>query len=664
MLLRGLNSPRKQLFLGGAAIFLLAVGLYGRTLSLPLIYDTLLHIRITKELDWGSVWLPATSFGFYRPFTFVPLLLIKGVWGYYPGPLLHGINVLTHAVNGVLLMLLAWRLWNRPVLAALSGLLFVAYPFSYQAVAIYGHNVHPAISNLLLVGLLLYLAARQNWRGRRWLWWGLTALVAVKALLTHESAILFGLLAGLVHIQSDGSGDWLADLRRQLGYLGEASLRFVRTNRPWLLLLSGGIGYFFIYQFLPLSRAPQAAETAGGSLGFKLMYLAQAVAYPLAAPLYRTDWLGPVATVVVAFLAVLLLTFWSGRSAANRWPLFTGWVWFSLAGLLVALPLPTGYLLNGPRLLYLSSLGTALLWPWLLAPLWRRRPWGSLLWLALLLGLAASNVRFVGGRLAAYANLTSPVSLLQAVLAERPTTDGVMLVNLPSWVAPAEKSYPAGAEFVAMMGGYLFAEELVEANVPGANRPVWAGAVRDIQQDPDYGYIVHAQSSTDGLTMAWNPTGAHVIISFFEADGVVPRYTGRYEPAANQANIAQLGPYVLAEASATLCDGAVQLHSTWQPSDSITPTTSLFMQLLGVDGVLLAQADGPPLGLRPDLLAVVAGWQLVDQRSLAVTAGEPTTVLLGAYDYVSGARLPARDGAGAPLADDAYRLPVEICGGK
>ncbi|MCB0031257.1 MAG: hypothetical protein KDE28_25280, partial [Anaerolineales bacterium] len=147
-----------------------------------------------------------------------------------------------------------------------------------------------------------------------------------------------------------------------------------------------------------------------------------------------------------------------------------------------------------------------------------------------------------------------------------------------------EKTYPAGAEFVAMMGGYLFAEELVEANVPGADRPVWAGAVRDIQRDPDYGYTVHTQSSTDGLTIAWNPTGAHVIISYYEDEGVVPRYTGRYEPAGDQVNIAQAGSYALIEASAVLCDGNVQVQSTWQPVDSIRPTTSLFVQLLGADG--------------------------------------------------------------------------------
>ena len=98
------------------------------------------------------------------------------------------------------------------------------------------------------------------------------------------------------------------------------------------------------------------------------------------------------------------------------------------------------------------------------------------------------------------------------------------------------------------------------------------------------------------------------------------------------------------------------------PSTAIPPTTSLFVQLLGAEGALLAQADSPPLGLRPDLLAVIDGWQLVDLRKLVVAGGTPTTVLLGAYDYVTGTRFPTRDAAGAPLADDAYRVPVQACG--
>ena len=655
------RRERIQLLSGGVVVCLLAVGLYGATLRFPLIYDSLLHIRITKELTWLNVWVPTDSFGFYRPFTFVPLLIVKGVLGTYPAWLLHGINVLTHGVNGILLLWLSWRLWGRPVLATFSAVLFILFPFSYQAVSVYGHNVHLAITNLILIGLLLYLAALTDWRGRRRLWWTLVALVALKALLTHESAILFGVFAGLVHVQVIGTGALGADIRQQLSYLSEASLRFVRANLPWIILLAGGLLYLFAYQFFPLSRAPQGATSIGGSLGFKMMYVGQGISHPLASAFFATGLFGPILMVVVGFLLVLGSSLLAGRWSENRWPLFTGWVWFMSAAMLVALPLPTGYLLNGPRLLYLGSVGVAIVWPWMLAPLCRLyRPFGSLFWLALLLAIGLGNGIFVRERLDAYDHLTSPVRLVDEVLVEAEPDRGVMLINLPSWVAPLEKWYPAGAEFVVMMGPYLFAEELVEANIGGENRPVWAGAVRDIQRDPDYGYTVHTQSQLDGLEMDWAPAGSDIIISYYEDEGVVPRHTGSYESVMG-ATTAAIGPYTLGPVTAERCGDTITVHSQWQPQEVVPPTTSLFVQLLGADGGLIAQADGPPAGLRPDLVRPVTGWAIADQRQLSWAAGEPTAVLLGVYDFTTGTRFSVIDSQGNILADSAIKMAVADC---
>ena len=46
-------------------------------------------------------------------------------------------------------------------------------------------------------------------------------------------------------------------------------------------------------------------------------------------------------------------------------------------------------------------------------------------------------------------------------MAERPTDEGVLLVNLPAWSAPARTTFPVGVEYVTLMGQHLFAEELV-----------------------------------------------------------------------------------------------------------------------------------------------------------------------------------------------------------
>jgi len=119
-----------------------AVILYWPTLHLPLIYDSLLHIRVATELDLVTVWLPTETFGFYRPLTFLPMLIIRGWFGYYPAWLLHGLNVGQHALNALLLFALSWRLWRKPGWSVAAGLLLALFPFAYQAVAVYGHNVH------------------------------------------------------------------------------------------------------------------------------------------------------------------------------------------------------------------------------------------------------------------------------------------------------------------------------------------------------------------------------------------------------------------------------------------------------------------------------------------------------------------------------------------
>ena len=131
----GNSSPRPawlSLVVSLAIVAAAAVILYWPSFRLPLLYDDLLHIRITKGLDLVTVWLPTQDFGFYRPLTFLPLLIIKQLFGYYPAELLHGINVVQHATNAVLLGYLSWRLWHKVHWALVTGLLLALFPFSYR----------------------------------------------------------------------------------------------------------------------------------------------------------------------------------------------------------------------------------------------------------------------------------------------------------------------------------------------------------------------------------------------------------------------------------------------------------------------------------------------------------------------------------------------------
>jgi len=654
-----LSNSQKQSRTGLLILLIAVLGfsaaiLYWPTIHLPLLYDDLLHIRITKGLNWSSVWLPTDAFGFYRPLTFVPLLAIDQLLGRYPAELLHGINVFQHVANVILISTLSWRLWHKFHWVAATGLLLAFYPFSYQAIAVYGHNVHPATAGILILGLHTYLSALRSTR-RQALWWLATAIFFLLGLMSHESAILFGAFAALIDWNEAGH---LPSLKPE--NLGQSVRKAL--NRPWFIFLIFGFLYFIVYQFLPLSRAPQASF-AGGDLWFKALYVIQAAAYPIARLAgFFSEGIDAAVGIVLVGLSVLLgLTWWSAKKQTNRLPLLTGWAWWGLSALVVALPLETSYLLHGPRLLYLGSVGLAILWPVLLDPVFLWPKAGPWIWAALLAFILVTSGLFVRDRLAAYVQLTSPVEVVRSTMDGKAEEEGILLINLPDWLAPQQNTYPIGVEFVAMLGNYLFAEELMTQNL-GVDRPVQSLEVPDLLTEQAYSYDIHEQGTKPLVDGDWSPGGSHVFIVSYDESGPQTRYAGQLTNQEGQADpIATFGPYDLLAGDASYCEASVKLITIWYAAVVPEPTTSIFAQLLDGDGRLIAQADGPPLGLRPDLIDLPQGWVIVDQRTLLADDVTPESVLLGAYDYVSGGRYPAIDDDGQALPDHALRIEIKEC---
>jgi hypothetical protein len=634
------------------ALATIAIILYWPTLKLPLLYDDLLHIRIAGELDLATVWLPTEAFGFYRPLTFLPLVLIERLFGHYPAELLHGINVAQHGLNALLVFSLSWRLWHRLRWSLAAGLLFAFFPFSYQAVAVYGHNVHPSTTGLILLALHTYLSARRAER-RAFIWWLLTVLLFFLSLLSHESAVLFGAFAALVQWNEDG----------QLPKPGRSNNL---PRQPWLIFLAVGLVYLIVYQFLPISRAPQAVFN-GGALWSKFLYLIQALTYPLA-------WFGSLSpnisaaiVVLVALAFVIALTAWSARQRTNRLPLILGWGWWGLASLVIAVPLSATYLLHGPRLLYLGSVGVALLWPVLLEPIYQLPRAGRLFWLLALGFLLLTSGFFIRDRLDAYTRMTSPVAEVQKALEDRPVSEGILLVNLPQWLTPQRNTYPVGTEIVAMLGDSLFVEELMAQNLR-VDRPVAAIRVPDLLDKPNYNYAVHVQLRGDSTDGAWAPDGSHIFITTFAEEGPETSYVGQLNPPlAGASPLATFGPYELLNDEAIHCMDTLRLTTTWRFNSDLateielSPTTSLFVQFVTPDGQLVAQADGPLLGLRPDLLGLPVGWLMSDVRELDVEEGLSGRLLIGVYDYATGERYPTLDDRQIPLPDNALPVWVEDC---
>ncbi len=627
------------------AVALIALALYYPTLQLPIIYDTLLHIRVAKGLDLATLWLPTERFGFYRPLIFLPLILIRDLFGHYPSGLLHGLNVVQHALNAVLVFALAWRLWKTQAWALASGLLFAVFPFAYQAVAVNGHNVHVTMAGLVLLGLHTYLYGIRTCSTR---WWALTTLFFLLGLLNHETATLFGPLAALVH-WNDRRQISLPFLKR-----GEQSLS------PWFLyFLVGGL-YAVLYQLLPLSRVIPGAEAESGQWS-KVLYLIQAATYPITWFRSLLPNLPTIPLILGGMGLALALTIWSAHRCSHRLPLLLGWGWWFGVSFLLFLTLPPSYLLHGPRLLYLVGVGLALLWPVLLAPLFSFKT-GPLLWTLAVALLVLNGWIGVRGHLDRYHQLTSPINAVRKFMDHRPAGEGVLIVNLPSWIAPATNSFPVGVEHTALLGQHLFLDELIEVNLR-TERPTLAIKLPESLSDPGYPYAITGGSDlSKQIPVDWAPLGSQVFVVSL-GDQIHTHHAGQLLPGTGTDASASFGQYELLAADAQACDDQVRVTTRWAWSANPTPspTHSLFVQLFDSGGILVDQADSPPLGLRFDLLAPRPDWQIVDQRVLESHAGESDYLLIGVYDYLDGQRMPAQDDQRRPLTDNALHIPLSHC---
>ncbi|NLX42024.1 MAG: hypothetical protein GXY79_00935 [Chloroflexi bacterium] len=100
----------------------------------------------------------------------------------------------------------------------------------------------------------------------------------------------------------------------------------------------------------------------------------------------------------------------------------------------------------------------------------------------------------------------------------------------------------------------------------------------------------------------------------------------------------------------------LEVTLAWRPAQRLERDYTVFVHLLGQDGVLRTQHDGPPLlGTRPTTYWE-AGELVLDRHTLQLPAleGEGATLHLGMYDSVTVERVPWRGGG------DARIIPLRL----
>jgi hypothetical protein len=663
-------TPRAIWLIFGGWCLALTLLVYGPALRLPFFFDDFVHIPFVDENTLGQMWRSAGRLAYYRPLPFTIWKIMFLVLGRHSAFLQHAFNLLLHFLNGLLVGWLAAQYWaprasheaaTPPITTAwprafLAATLFLLFPFSYQAVPWVGSMSHLLVTALILLSLAAYWRFRQT--GSR-AWAVASLLLAFLAPFAHENGVLAGpLLAAMLVCRPD----FRQDARRNLRHIALWTVPALIWLPIWWLApkgISGGVGL----------SGPEAILQ-------NTTYFGQGAAYPL-------SWLGGRVLVLTGandmlVVRLLILLALAGAAAIQR---LSGagrrslmpWLWLALALLPAVLFLDFDYVINGPRLLMLLSVGAAWLWAdvALLAAGWARvggrrpssRRWQRLaLSVAVVLLVLVQNVAFIGRRLTFHQILgdayRQTVSLVrQANEAGQPA----ILVNLPAWLAPERATFALGHEGVQFWPDYAPPDTLASVNLSQA-ASLSLASYEAIRPQMPYLYGL-AGGPPDWNVLAG--AGGRVFLAGYAPDAVSVSQVGDLDPApgpdqplATFASPDGTARVVLASAQASRAEEGLEVTLGWQVEAPPAEHVTVFVHVVDAGGQLVGQLDGDPLAGAFPFYRWPAGLRAAEWRTGQVE-GDDLALLVGLYDRLTGERFPASGPNGASWPDNALPIPVE-----
>ena len=638
------RAARWPLYAGIALACGLALALYLNTLSLPFFQDDVIHIRWLSTHSILDPFLTAENLPTYRPLGESLMKMWWTVLGRHDPAILRTQNILMHALNAVLVALLALRIDHtdrRYIMAGIAAVLFAAFPFAYQAVIWVNVFFYPLGTLLLLLTALCYTQARTTGAIH---WLVLTWLLCFLA----PAEIEWGLMSGVIVLGLELVW-WLQ--RRQ--------------SRPWWIGPAVGLAinivFFIIWQSVPKFDYSSGMKiNLEGMLQMSTYYL-QGLIYPsapLAAPLVGQLGLNDLSAVLLVALITLVVVLGVLIRRRRSILALAGLGWF---GLLVAPTLVTvdfDYVINSPRLLYPAAVGSVMLWAaWIAEGVSAGR--GQRIRVAMLaavFGLVlAQNVAFVQIANRLYHLAEEPVHELARVAQTTPGAEPLLFVNLPSWLSPHWRDYAIGNHGIQFITGFANINDVIFA-YNGVDRLSRAVSFANLMQTTPYWLgLFGPKLDWDGLVRELTSAG-DVYLTTYEETRIRLQPAGRVTSVAFGERAAQIGA-ALELGAATVENGSrsIDLVLNWRIAQRIDQDLAVFVHLYAPDGRLAAQADGDPLlGLAPFWLWPV-GQTLRDQRSLTwpVDAAAGTyRIGVGVYDRGSGQRLAAIGPDGSRLPDD------------
>jgi hypothetical protein len=663
-------APGYIWLLFGGWCLVLTLLVYGAALRLPFFFDDFVHLPFVDDNTLGEMWRSAGRLAYYRPLSFTIWKIMDLAIGDHSAPLQHGLNLLLHVVNGMLVGWLAGQYWaNRGaakgspaiILANwprvfLAATLFLLFPFSYQAVPWVGSMSHLLVTTLILLTLVTYWQMRRS--GSRA--WGATSLLlAFLAPFAHENGVLVGPLLAVLLVCRPNS-------RQNAGQnVGHVLIWTV----PALIWLP-------IWWFAPKGISGGVAVSGLEAILQNTTYFVQGVSYPL-------TWLGGriraltgandmVVTRLLSLLALGGAATIQRLARADRRSLMP-WLWMAIALLPAVLFLDFDYVINGPRLLMLVSVGVAWLWAdvALLAIRWARgtaespprRRWPRLALIGLVgLLVLAQNFAFIGRRMEFHRILGE--TYRQAVTFVGQSNDAgqpAIFVNLPAWLAPERATFALGHEGVQFWPDYAPPDTLASVN-RGQEASLLLARQEAIRPAMPYYYGL-AGNAADWV--AFSDVGGRVFVAGYEPDAVQVREVGDLDPAPEQGDILAtfespdgLARVTLTAAQAGRGEEGLEVTLDWHVDAPPAEHVTAFVHVVDGEGRLVEQLDGDPLAGAFPFYLWPAGLRAAERRTGDVQ-GDDLTILVGLYDRLTQERFQATTASGDSLVDNAVPVLVE-----
>jgi hypothetical protein len=678
-----------------ALVAAFAVAIYAYVLPLPFFRDDMVMLLWLRHMPWGKLWVDATGFPYYRPLSFSTLKLSELAFG-WPEPIsLHMLNLALHAANSVMVALLAERFFEgqgKRLAAICAGSLFAAYPFTYEVIPTTGPIFQLQAAFFGLASALAYAQFRSTLHAphstRKWLW--LSLFLALMGTFTCEYGVIIPAFIVAVEAmlwwQSRALEAKPLGGHRQWPNPAKASTPETRFSPIPLAYFAFAAVYLAIWAVVPKSRVepPLILQGVGPALRdmpVTALYYLQGLTYPLqplAWPLIRmTGMSQELGVLVIGILTLVGIIAVFAR--AKRLPLLAfGLAWFVIALAPMWPSLNADYTLNGPRLHYLPSLGTTMIWGSLVAILWQgvhrassmtkasaksghaasvTHTWKVVGGLVLVLTLVQSlmflygmaDLITIGGR------LTADVS--RAIAATPPDAPS-LVVNFPSWIGKRTTTFALGAEGLSFLPGYSYMRDLVLLNTQ-ADRNVteltFPNTIKEWKYDQRLGSLVSWNKLAQAMRAArqvWSVEYLPNTLRLSEAGSIQSIQLDTPRPAATFYD--RVGVRVM-NTSVTADELRVELG--WTTTITVDRQLAAFVHVYDPQGKLVAQQDGYPLlGLYPPWIQQRS--EVVrDVRRIPLPAHLAVghfTVGIGMYDLETGQRVEARSPSGGRFENDVY----------